>query len=162
MPRGAPLATVFSSALADAQTRYLSMRAMLEAEHKKLERTERLVVIGAARRQELEEVTAVHVGQGTEAASARQRLLLLGLTRQEIDDLTDPGKVVSQVVVPAPIGGVVTARSANPGLRLAPPRSGFGRVPAGRGRGGQIPSAQGQTRARFGELLRRPRRAPGR
>ena len=73
VPRGALLATVFSSELADAQTRYLSMRAMLEADHKKLERTERLVVIGAASRQELEEVTAVHVGHETEAASARQR-----------------------------------------------------------------------------------------
>jgi RND family efflux transporter MFP subunit len=48
-------------------------------------------------------------------ASARQRLLLLGLTQQGVDGLTDPTKVVSQIVVPAPIGGVVTARSANPG-----------------------------------------------
>jgi membrane fusion protein, heavy metal efflux system len=119
VPRGAPLATVFSSELADAQTRYLSMRAMLEADHKKLERTERLVVIGAASRQELEEVTAVHVGHETEAASARQRLLLLGLSQQEVDGLSDPSKVVSQVVVPAPIGGVVTARSANPGQVVA-------------------------------------------
>ncbi|MEX2222900.1 MAG: efflux RND transporter periplasmic adaptor subunit [Candidatus Rokuibacteriota bacterium] len=114
-PRGAPLATVFSSELADAQTRYLSMRAMLEADHKKLERTERLVAIGAASRQELEEVTAVHTGHETEVAAARQRLLLLGLTPREVSGLTDPSKIVSQVVVPAPIGGVVTARSANPG-----------------------------------------------
>jgi len=117
--RGAPLATIFSSELADAQTRYLSMRAMLEADHKKLDRTERLVVIGAASRQELEEVTAVHVGHETEAASARQRLLLLGLSQLEVDGLTDPSKVVSQFVVPAPIGGVVTARSANPGQIVA-------------------------------------------
>jgi RND family efflux transporter MFP subunit len=119
VPRGAPLATVFSSELADAQTRFLSMRAMLEADHKKLERTERLVAIGAASRQELEEVTAVHAGRETEVASARQRLLLLGLSQQEVEGLTDPSKVVSQVVVPAPIGGVVTARSANPGQVVA-------------------------------------------
>jgi RND family efflux transporter MFP subunit len=119
VPRGAPLATIFSSELADAQTRYLSMLAMLEADHKKLERTERLVAIGAASRQELEEVTAVHTGHETEVASARQRLLLLGLTQQEVNGLTDPSKVVSQIVVPAPIGGVVTARSANPGQVVA-------------------------------------------
>jgi RND family efflux transporter MFP subunit len=117
--RGAPLATIFSSELADAQTRYLSIRAMLEADHKKLERTERLVAIGAASRQELEEVTAVHTGHETEVAAARQRLLQLGLTQQEVNALTDPSKVVSQVVVPAPIGGVVTARSANPGQVVA-------------------------------------------
>jgi len=117
--RGAPLATIFSSELADAQTRYLSMRAMLEADHKKLERTERLVAIGAASRQELEEVTAVHTGHETEVVAARQRLLQLGLTQQEVNALTDPSKVVSHVVVPAPIGGVVTARSANPGQVVA-------------------------------------------
>jgi RND family efflux transporter MFP subunit len=117
--RGAPLATIFSSELADAQTRYLSMRAMLEADHKKLERTERLVAIGAASRQELEEVTAVHIGHETEVAAARQRLLQLGLTQQEVNALTDPSKVVSHVMVPAPIAGVVTARSANPGQVVA-------------------------------------------
>ena len=99
--RGAPLATIFSSELADAQTRYLSMRAMLEADHKKLERTERLVAIGAASRQELEEVTAVHTGHETEVAAARQRLLQLGLPQQEVNALTDPSKVVSQIMVPA-------------------------------------------------------------
>ena len=119
VPRGAPLATVFSSELAEAQTRYLSMSAMLEADHKKLQRTERLVAIGAASRQELEEVTAVHTGHETEVAAARQRLLLLGLTQQDVKGLTDPTKVVSQIVIPAPIGGVVTARSANPGQVVA-------------------------------------------
>ena len=38
---GAPLATLFSTELADAQTKYLSMRAMLDADHQKLERTRR-------------------------------------------------------------------------------------------------------------------------
>jgi RND family efflux transporter MFP subunit len=117
--RGSPLATIFSSELADAQTRYLSMHAMLEADHKKLERTERLVAIGAASRQELEEVTAVHAGHETEVASARQRLFLLGLTPQQVADLRDPSQVVSQVTVPAPLGGVVTARAANPGQVVA-------------------------------------------
>src|SRR5712691_6525538 len=113
--RGAPLAILFSPELADAQTRYLSMRAMLEADHKKLERTQRLVEIGAASRQELEEVTAVHAGHETEVAAAGQRLLLLGLTRERLDNLKEPSQVVSQVDVPAPADGVVTMRAANPG-----------------------------------------------
>ncbi len=71
--RGAPLAVIFSSELAEAQTKYLSMRAMLEADHQKLERTQKLVALGAASRQELEEVTAVHTGHETEVAAARQR-----------------------------------------------------------------------------------------
>jgi cobalt-zinc-cadmium efflux system membrane fusion protein len=113
--RGMPLATLFSPDLADAQTRYLSMTAGLEADRKKLERTQKLVAIGAASQQELEEVTAVHDSRATEVAAARQRLLLLGLAPDQVEALKIPSQVVSTVIVPAPIDGVVTARSANLG-----------------------------------------------
>jgi cobalt-zinc-cadmium efflux system membrane fusion protein len=113
--RGTPLATLSSTDLAEAQTRYLSMVAMLEADQKKLERTRKLAEIGAASRQELEEVTAVHTSRATELEAARQRLLLLGLTRDQAAALVSPTQVVSEIVVPAPIDGVVTARMANLG-----------------------------------------------
>jgi RND family efflux transporter MFP subunit len=113
--RGEPLAVVFSSDLADAQMKYLSMRAMLEADHQKLARTEKLVALGAASRQELEEVTATHAGHATEVAAARQRLVLLGLGNKQLDALADATHVVSEVTVPAPANGVVIARTVNPG-----------------------------------------------
>jgi RND family efflux transporter MFP subunit len=113
--RGTPLATLFSTDLAEAQTRYLSLRASLEADRKRLERTQKLVAIGAASRQDLDEVTAVHASRATEVEAARQRLLLLGLAPAQVEGLTSPSQVVSTVIVPAPIDGVVTARSANPG-----------------------------------------------
>jgi cobalt-zinc-cadmium efflux system membrane fusion protein len=113
--RGQPLATIFSTDLADAQTRYLSMAAMLEADHKKLERTQALVAIGAASRQELEEVTAVHAGHETEVEAAGQRLLLLGLASEQVQSLRSPSQVVSSVTIPAPIDGVITGRTANLG-----------------------------------------------
>src|SRR6266403_91017 len=113
--RGAPLAVIFSSELAEAQTKYLSMRAMLEADHQKLERTQKLVVLGAASRQELEEVTAVHTGHETEVAAARQRLLLLGLSTERVAKLETAPQVVSEVTVASPADGLVIARSVNPG-----------------------------------------------
>jgi len=113
--RSTPLATVFSTELAEAQTKYLSMQAMLAAERQRLERTQQLVTIGAASRQELEEVTAVHVSRATEVEAARQRLLLLGLHRAHVEALNSPSQVVSKVIVPAPISGVITGRSANLG-----------------------------------------------
>jgi RND family efflux transporter MFP subunit len=113
--RGAPLAVIFSSELADAQTKYLSMRAMLEADHQKLERTQKLVALGSASRQELEEVTAVHTGHETEVAAARQRLLLLGLSSERVSRLEGASQVVSEITVTAPADGLVIARSANPG-----------------------------------------------
>jgi cobalt-zinc-cadmium efflux system membrane fusion protein len=113
--QGAPLAALFSAELADAQTKYLSMRAMLEADHQRRERTRKLLDIGAASRQELEEVTAAHASHATEVEAARQRLLLLGLSRKQVDALTHPRHVMADVVVPAPIAGVITGRSANLG-----------------------------------------------
>jgi RND family efflux transporter MFP subunit len=113
--RGQPLAVVFSAELAEAQMKYLSMRAMLAADHQKLVRSEKLVALGAASRQELEEVTANHAGHETEVAAARQRLLLLGLSPDQVARLIDASHVVSDVVVRAPADGVVVARSVNPG-----------------------------------------------
>src|SRR2546426_7027115 len=110
-----PLAVVFSAELADAQVKYLSMQAMLEADHQKLVRSEKLVALGAASRQELEEVTATHAGHATEVAAARQRLLLLGMAPEQVAGLTDAFHVVSDVVVRAPVDGPVIARSVHPG-----------------------------------------------
>ncbi|HEV8587006.1 MAG TPA: efflux RND transporter periplasmic adaptor subunit [Methylomirabilota bacterium] len=113
--RGEPLAVIFSADLADAQMKYLSMQAMLAADHQKLERTQRLTQLGAASRQELEEITAVHAGHETEVAAAGQRLLLLGLSREQIERLRDASQIVSDVTVRAPGQGVVIARTANAG-----------------------------------------------
>jgi RND family efflux transporter MFP subunit len=113
--RGAPVVTLFSAELAEAQTKYLSMVAMFEADHKKFDRTQQLVAIGAASRQELEEVTAIHEGHATEVESARQRLLLLGLQPEQVRALRNATQVVSTVVVPAPIDGVITGRTVNLG-----------------------------------------------
>ena len=113
--RSQPLAVIFSAELADAQMKYLAAEAMLNADHQKLERTQRLVALGAASRQELEEITAIHTGHETEVGAARQRLLLLGLGPDDVSRLTDASHVVSEVTVRAPADGVVIARGVNPG-----------------------------------------------
>jgi RND family efflux transporter MFP subunit len=113
--RGQPLAVIFSAELADAQMKYLSMRAMLQAEQQKLQRTQKLVDLGAASRQELEEVTATHAARETELAAARQRLLLLGLSPASAAKLESASQVVSDVAVPSPADGTVISRAANPG-----------------------------------------------
>jgi RND family efflux transporter MFP subunit len=113
--RGETLAVIFSNELADAQMKYLSMQAMLQADHQKLTRTQTLAEIGAASRQEVEEVTAVHTAHATEVAAARQRLLLLGLTPGQVGRLQEASHVVSEVVVVSPGDGTVLARNVNPG-----------------------------------------------
>lgn len=113
--RGAPLATLFSTELAEAQTKYLAMQAMRTAAQQKLQRTQQLVDIGAASRQELEDVTALHASQTTDVEAARQRLRLLGLSPTQLAALHQPHQVVAEVVVPAPMAGVITSRMANLG-----------------------------------------------
>jgi membrane fusion protein, heavy metal efflux system len=113
--RGEPVAVIFSNELADAQMRYLSMQATLVADHQKLERTRKLADIGAASRQELEEVTAVHEAHATEVAAYRQRLLLLGIPSGQVARLQNATDVVSELAVPAPLDGVVISRGVNPG-----------------------------------------------
>ena len=120
---GQTLTVLVSTELADAQMKYLSAQAMLAADHQKLTRTEKLVALGAASRQELEETTAVHAAHETEVAAARQRLLLLGLSPQRVAALRNADDIVSEVTVPAPGTGTVIARTVNPGQVVSAARS---------------------------------------
>jgi len=108
--RGQALAQVFSRELAEAQTAYVAFNAELEAEHKKLVRTQELVRLGAASRQELEEIEANHQVHAAHLEEARQRLLLLGVDEQQIGR-----QASSNLVILSPLDGVVTARSVNVG-----------------------------------------------
>ena len=116
--RGQTLAQIYSPELADTQTRYLSAQAELEAATQQLRRTERLVEIGAASRQELESVRADHTTRATAVQGARSQLVLLGMTPGAIKTLSAPSEITATTNVPAPIDGVITERTANIGLNV--------------------------------------------
>jgi cobalt-zinc-cadmium efflux system membrane fusion protein len=113
---GQPLAVIFSSELAEAETQYLAYLAELDAEHKKLQRTQNLVRLGAASQQEEEEVTATHAAHEAHVRAALERLKLLGAGERQIAALKEAEQIDSNVTVPAPIDGVVLTRMANLGL----------------------------------------------
>ena len=117
--RGQPLAQVFSNDFAAAQMELISMQAELEAEHKKLTRTQALVQLGAASREELETVVASHQSHEAHVAAGRQKLLLLGMTEAQINALHGGADVGSHLNLPSPISGVVVARNANQGQVVA-------------------------------------------
>jgi cobalt-zinc-cadmium efflux system membrane fusion protein len=114
--RGQPLAIIFSSELAEAETQYISFLAELDAEHKKLERTQNLVKLGAASQQEEEEVAATHATHESHVRAALEKLKLLGASDRQIEALKQAEQINPNLVVPAPINGVVLTRSANLGL----------------------------------------------
>jgi membrane fusion protein, heavy metal efflux system len=113
--RGQTAAVVFSDELAQAQSRYLAALAELEEHHKHHARTMKLVEIGAASKEELEQATSKLKTAESEVAQLRQRLLLLGLSPQRINSLRSSSQVSSEVSLPSPVTGTVIARSANPG-----------------------------------------------
>ena len=118
--RGQTLAEIYSPALAEAHTRYVSTQAMLDAHDRELQRTQKLVEIGAASRQELEKIHAEHAAQTAAVQSARSQLELLGVSAAALDDMGSGRGVSAATTVPAPIDGVVTERGANVGLNVDP------------------------------------------
>jgi cobalt-zinc-cadmium efflux system membrane fusion protein len=116
--RGQTLAEIYSPTLAEAQTRYVSAQAMLDAHDRELQRTQKLVEIGAASRQELEKIHAEHAAQTAAVQSARSQLELLGLSASALDKMAPGHSVTATTNVPAPIDGVVTERGANVGVNV--------------------------------------------
>jgi membrane fusion protein, heavy metal efflux system len=116
--KGQPIAQVYSPDVAEARTKYVGAKAMLDAHDRELQRTEKLVKIGAASRQELERIHAEHAAQTAEVESARSRLQLLGAEVNEGSPSASQESATANV--PAPIDGVVTERLANVGLNVDP------------------------------------------
>jgi cobalt-zinc-cadmium efflux system membrane fusion protein len=113
--RGQTVAVVSSNELSDTQSRYLAAVAALDEHHRHHLRTIKLVEIGAASRQDLETATTQYREAETNVANLRQKLLLLGLSRQRIDSFNSTSQISSEVNVPAPSSGTLTSRSVNPG-----------------------------------------------
>jgi cobalt-zinc-cadmium efflux system membrane fusion protein len=116
--QGQTLAEIYSPSLAEAQTRYVSAQAMLDAHDRELQRTQKLVEIGAASRQELEKLHAEHAAQTAALESARSQLELLGVSGPALEAMTAGHSVSATISIPAPIDGVVTERGANVGLNV--------------------------------------------
>jgi cobalt-zinc-cadmium efflux system membrane fusion protein len=116
--KGETMAEIYSPALAEARTKYISAQAMLDAHDLELQRTQKLVEIGAASRQELERIHAEHAAQIAEVNSARSQLELLGVPAPASHAAQGGDTVSATTSVPAPIDGVVTERAANVGLNV--------------------------------------------
>src|SRR5215813_9878835 len=113
--RGQKLATIFSTELADAQTAYLGMLAEIEMRYQKYKRAEKLVEIGAASREEFDGVSAEYKIEQAKLTAARQKLLLLGMSAKQLDELRDSNQTGALISVEAPASGAILSRSVNQG-----------------------------------------------
>ena len=117
---GDALATVYSPELADAQTAFIVARADQVAHGQRQTRTQRLTAIGAASREELEMLEAERAMHDAAVEKARARLVLLGIPEERTQRLAGPQDVVTTIDVRAPLAGVITRRTANPGVNIDP------------------------------------------
>ncbi|HUP41154.1 MAG TPA: efflux RND transporter periplasmic adaptor subunit [Vicinamibacterales bacterium] len=117
---GQTLAEIYSPELADAQTRFVASRAELDAHERELRRTEKLVELGSASRQELERIHAAHTAALTAVQSHRSRLTLLGMSDGQLTKLAAGTTVTATISIPSPLDGVVTTREANAGMNVDP------------------------------------------
>lgn len=117
--KGDVLARITSPDFADAQASYLEHRVALEADHQRIVRLERVVEIGAASRQELDDARAMHANHSSDVERAKSRLLLLGFSSSDLEELEATNNVRSEYAVRAPSAGAVTQRDVNPGQVVA-------------------------------------------
>jgi len=115
---GQTLIQIFSPELADAQTKYLSAKAELEAHERELARASKLVAIGAASQQEIDRLHAEHSAKVAGVQSLRSRLTLLGMSAAAINALSPDKEIDATSDIAAPLTGVITERTANVGLNV--------------------------------------------
>ncbi len=114
--RGQTLATIFSSELADAEAAYLKMAAEVEEHHQHHRRAIELVEIGAASREELEQATSMKKTAEANLASSRERLILLGLSEKQVEELRTAQKFPKPLIaVESPASGTLIGRAVNTG-----------------------------------------------
>ncbi|MBA3765951.1 MAG: efflux RND transporter periplasmic adaptor subunit [Acidobacteria bacterium] len=113
--KGQTVAVVSSNELSDIQSRYITAVAELDEHHKHHQRSIKLVAIGAESREELEQAATKLRTAESEVASLKQKLLILGLNPQRVNALRSSSQISSEVSLPSPASGTVTARTANPG-----------------------------------------------
>ncbi|HQR33041.1 MAG TPA: efflux RND transporter periplasmic adaptor subunit [Blastocatellia bacterium] len=113
--RGQKLAVIFSTELSEAQASYLKMQAEIERHHHHYQRVEKLVEIGAASREEFEQANSDYKTEQANLSAMRQRLLLLGMTAKQIEEISKAGQVSSLVIIESPSAGTVLSRTVNVG-----------------------------------------------
>jgi RND family efflux transporter MFP subunit len=114
--RGQPLAMIFSGELADAEAAYLKVAAEVEEHHLHHGRTTELVELGAASHEDLEQATTMYKTAQANLSSARERLVLLGLSEKQIDDLRQSREFPKPLLtVEAPASGTLISRAVNTG-----------------------------------------------
>ena len=118
--KGQPLYTIDSPDLVQAASTLITTAGVLELTTRALTRLRDLAKTNAVPQKDLEQ--AISDQQAAEGAykAARDAVRIFGKTEEKMDRMVVERHVDPVLVVPAPIGGRITARNAAPGLFVQP------------------------------------------
>ncbi len=118
--KGTPLYTLDSPDLAQAESNLIAATGMLNLANRALERAKRLFAADAIARKDLDQATSDQQTAEGAAKAARNALRVFGKTDTDADSIIAGRRIDPVLVVPSPITGRVTARTAAPGLLVQP------------------------------------------
>ncbi len=79
----------------------------------RFDRAKQLLNINPARKNEIDQFLTKVRNQEADIASVREKLLVLGLSKQRVNSLNSPSQISSNLPIPSPISGTITERIAN-------------------------------------------------
>jgi len=118
--KGATLFTIDSADLLQAESTLIAAAGVLDLDTKNLERSRDLYTSRAVSQHDLEQATSDQQTAEGNLQAARDAVRLFGKTDTDIDRIVSQRSADPTLVVPSPIDGRITARSAAPGLFVQP------------------------------------------
>jgi len=106
------LARVASAAMSEAQSAYLSALADDELRQSTLERERQLRAQQISTEKELQEANAAHKSSAAAVRQAKQRLMVLGFTEEQIEGLASGQTTSGDLEIRAPFAGEIVGRAA--------------------------------------------------
>lgn len=117
---GAPLATLKSAELGEAQAAYLKARGEADLARREVARVTKLIAAEVAATKDLEAAKQREEAATVTRAQARERLRVLGLEDREVATLERRSRIDPMVLLRAPMAGTVVARAATVGQYVSP------------------------------------------
>jgi membrane fusion protein, heavy metal efflux system len=118
--KGQTLFTIDSPDLVQAESTLIAAAGVLELTTKALVRAEKLFKTGGGTQANLEQAVSDQQTAEGNLKAARDAVRVFGKTEAEVDQIVASRKIDPFLIIPTPIAGRVTARSAQPGLFVQP------------------------------------------
>jgi len=118
--RGQTLFTIDSPDLLQAESALIAAAGVLTLQNRNLTRLKEILKGGGGAQKDVDQTTSDQQAAEGALRSARDAVRIFGKTEEEIDKIVADRKVDSVLIVRSPIAGLITQRTAAPGLYVQP------------------------------------------